>query len=172
MAKEIERKFLLAAPMPANDVIAVTRITQGYIQPDARVTMRIRIEEPMIGDATAIFTLKDKQHGQDPDEEEITIPFYMGMRLLKDCGDCVVKKERYDVIYGHGDQSLKWEVDIFKKKLKGLVVAEIEIKHRQQRIIVPSWLGLEVTDDKRYKNKRLAVAQRLPEGYKKVKGTS
>lgn len=169
MAKEIERKFLLVAPFPTADAYSAVHIKQGYINPDSQVTKRVRIEEDEQGIRTAFFTLKDKFKDEDPDEEEMDIPIYMAERLMKECGPCVIKKTRHTVIYGHSDQALKWEVDAFKKNLKGLYVAEIEICHRDQRIIVPEWLGEEVTKDKRYKNKRLAIAQRLPEGYKKSK---
>lgn len=182
MAKEIERKFLLKQKPAEADVLGMSTIVQGYLIPEGKVTMRVRIEKAVkpyqdefFGEETAYFTLKDHAKGKKSDgtdEEEMEIAVYMAKRLLKECGDRVIKKDRYDVIYGHSDNRLVWEVDIFKRNLKGLCVAEIEIAHADQKIIIPKWLGEEVTNDKRYKNKNLSLVQRIPDGYVKPRGVA
>lgn len=45
-----------------------------------------------------------------------------------------------------------WEIDEFEGLNKGLVMAEIELKSKEQYFIKPEWLGEEVTEDKRYYN--------------------
>jgi CYTH domain-containing protein len=58
-------------------------------------------------------------------------------------------------------RGLVWEVDNFAATLRfnGLYVAEVELKSRNQKVAIPSWLKVEkeVTDDPRYSNKNLAV---------------
>jgi len=67
----------------------------------------------------------------------------------------IVKKTRYYIPYNN----VQIELDIFEGKLEGLVVAEVEFKSFDdiKNFITPSWFGLDVTDDKRYKNKNLAI---------------
>jgi len=36
------------------------------------------------------------------------------------------------------------------------VLAEAELSHPQQRLVLPPWAGLEVTEDVRYRNSYLA----------------
>src|SRR5262249_8520940 len=50
------------------------------------------------------------------------------------------------------------EIDIYRKKLSGLKVAEGEFKTSKQaeRFSPPEWFGKEVTGDKAYKNANLA----------------
>ena len=55
-----------------------------------------------------------------------------------------------------------WEIDIFKGKLEGLIIAEIELKSEDEEIGSPSWCGKEITDDHRYSNASLAM-NGLPE---------
>jgi CYTH domain-containing protein len=50
------------------------------------------------------------------------------------------------------------EVDVFKGKHKGLVLAEIELKGERARFDRPEWLGKEVTGKKRYYNATMAGA--------------
>ena len=35
--------------------------------------------------------------------------------------------------------------------LQGVVIAEIELKHESQELILPRWIGKEVTDDSYYR---------------------
>lgn len=49
-----------------------------------------------------------------------------------------------------------FEVDVFQGPLAGLVIAEVELKHELQAFTPPSWLGREITGDKRYSNESLA----------------
>ena len=49
-----------------------------------------------------------------------------------------------------------WEIDVFHGKNEGLVVAEVELGSEDEMFERPSWLGEEVTGDKRYYNSCLA----------------
>ena len=65
---------------------------------------------------------------------------------------------RYEIPAGF--DGLSWEVDIFKGDNAPLLVAEIEMPEKDYPLLereLPAWLGEEVTDDPRFKNKNLAV---------------
>ena len=51
------------------------------------------------------------------------------------------------------------EIDIYRRKHKGLVVAEVEFSDRTacRKFKAPAWFGREVTGNKRYSNVRLAT---------------
>jgi adenylate cyclase len=55
-------------------------------------------------------------------------------------------------------QAKKIEVDVYKKHLNGLRVAEVEFKSREEAagFSPPEWFGKEVTNIKRYQNANLA----------------
>ncbi|MBM4298072.1 MAG: adenylate cyclase, partial [Deltaproteobacteria bacterium] len=65
----------------------------------------------------------------------------------------IVDKTRYSIEHN----GFKWEVDEFRGDNAGLVVAEIELEHEDQKFDLPSWVGREVTDDPRFFNSNLAV---------------
>jgi hypothetical protein len=59
--------------------------------------------------------------------------------------------------YGAGDATTaRYEIDVFKGKHRGLVIAEIELPTERARFERPQWLGKEVTGEKRYYNATLA----------------
>jgi adenylate cyclase len=51
------------------------------------------------------------------------------------------------------------ELDVFRGSLAGLIVAEVEFGDvdAAQRFVAPEWFGREVTEDRAYRNQRLAV---------------
>ena len=63
-----------------------------------------------------------------------------------------IEKTRYRVDFG----GLTWEVDVFAGDNAGLVVAEVEFDRDDQAIVLPDWVGAEVTDDPCYLNVNLA----------------
>ncbi|NCA21633.1 MAG: hypothetical protein EBS86_10915 [Crocinitomicaceae bacterium] len=48
-----------------------------------------------------------------------------------------------------------WEVDVFEGKLKGIVVAEIELSSEDELFEKPDWILNEVTEDTSYLNANL-----------------
>lgn len=172
LQKEKERRFALAELPPLCDVTEVLHIVQGYTNVYSKVTQRVRITtrgEERTGHFTLKATPKKDPH-LGSDEVEVEIPLYMAEKMLKqDCGTAIVHKNRLVLKYGHGDVNLKWEVDIFRKKLKGLHIVEIELTDPFQKIITPYWVGREITHQKGTSNKKLAIFQSIPEGLKKQK---
>lgn len=62
-----------------------------------------------------------------------------------------LSKTRYEIFFGNH----LWEIDVFERKLKGLILAEIELKSENEHFDKPAWLGKEVTDNPAYLNARL-----------------
>jgi CYTH domain-containing protein len=44
-----------------------------------------------------------------------------------------------------------WHVDVYEGILNGVVLAEVELQHADQKLDLPGWIGKEVTDDPRYR---------------------
>ena len=66
-----------------------------------------------------------------------------------------LRKMRYEIPW----EGLLIELDIYRGRHAGLVVAEVEFPNRASccRFKAPSWFGREVTGEKRYSNVRLAL---------------
>lgn len=153
MAKEIERKFAVNDPSVIEGRLGAS-IVQGYIA-DQPMTVRVRIIE-----AEAFMTLKSKTSTIERDEYEFPIPMHQARELLsRHCGLRVIEKKRYRIPH----EGLIIEVDVFGGKLAGLVVAEIELDSVGQAINLPEWIGMELTDDGRFSNSALSLADRVPE---------
>ena len=147
MAIEIERKFLVAGDfMP--ETVGSTRIVQGYIcsQPGRTVRVRVRGEK-------GFLTVKgaSDEKGLSRQEFEWQIPLADAERLMTLCELGVIEKERY--LVPHGGHT--WEVDVFHGANEGLMLAEIELSSEDEPFERPSWLGKEVTGDRRYYNSTL-----------------
>lgn len=149
MAQEIERKFLVLN----NDYkkgITGTLYKQGYLCTDPQRTIRIRT----VGNQ-GYLTIKGISKGAVCAEYEYSIPYKDAEELFCLCEKPLIEKYRYKVSYA----GITWEVDEFCGDNKGLVIAEVELDFENQPVEFPSWVGLEVTSDKRYYNSNLV---RLP----------
>ena len=67
------------------------------------------------------------------------------------CQGSAIIKDRHLVRVGEH----VWEIDEFHGDNAGLIVAEIELSHENDAFQRPSWLGAEVSADKRYFNMAL-----------------
>ena len=85
-------------------------------------------------------------------EWEIGIPLDEAEALLKLAEPGLIEKIRYEVPMGNH----LFEIDEFLGENKGLVVAELELRHEDEEFDRPSWLGREVTGEKKYYNSQLA----------------
>ncbi|WP_417310892.1 CYTH domain-containing protein [Devosia sp.] len=154
MATEIERKFLVANDSWRAAVIRSERMTQGYIARGPTATVRIRLID---GD-DAMLTLKGKTVGVSRPEFEYAIPRDEAEDLLVLCGEARLSKTRHFIEHvGH-----EWTIDVFEDRLSGLIVAEIELGDEAESFATPSWLGEEVSQDKRYANALLVDATAPP----------
>ncbi len=146
MAIEIERKFLVNGDSWRQGATGVL-YRQGYLSTDKMRTVRVRI-----AGARAFLTIKGHAQGIARPEFEYEIPQEDAAQLLDGlCLQPLIEKRRYLVDY----QGLRWEVDEFLGDNAGLVVAEIELDHADQAVVLPTWVGREVSDDPRYFNSSL-----------------
>ena len=147
MAQEIEKKFLVAGEFKESAKKA-TRITQGYLSSVPERTVRVRVTGEK-----GYITVKGigNDSGASRFEWEKEIPVEDVRDLLKICESGVIDKTRYLVdCDGH-----TFEVDEFYGDNEGLVVAEVELSDENEAFTRPSWLGEEVTGDKKYYNSML-----------------
>ncbi|MDR1201761.1 MAG: CYTH domain-containing protein [Tannerellaceae bacterium] len=148
MAIETERKFTVTGNF-GKDIKSSKRITQGYICADQGRTVRVRIA----GD-DAFLTIKGPSDERfwSRYEFEQQIPLADGEELMKLCISGIIDKVRHYVPVGNH----VWEVDIFHGDNEGLIIAEIELESEHETVEIPSWVGIEVTTDKRYYNSMLS----------------
>jgi adenylate cyclase len=147
MSFEIERRFLVC-----QDVRQICRhgdrIVQGYISLNGSQKTRIRIRNDQ-----AFLTIKGERCGLVRPEFERTVSFSWALGLLSRLPpENLITKTRYEVEFA----GMTWEIDVFNGRNSGLVVAEIELSHPDQRIELPDWVGVEVTYDQRYGNSSLS----------------
>ena len=148
MAFEIERKYLVKSDA-WRGLADPLRMRQGYVAMKDGTTVRVRI----VGDK-AFLTLKDHAVGLVRHEFEYPIPVEDAETILDTmCGN-LVEKNRYRI--PAKEPGLVWEVDEFFGANAPLVTAEIELSDEKTVVELPDWIGLEVTNDHRYKNNNLA----------------
>ena len=146
---EIERKFLVKGDA-WRGLAEPLRIRQGYVPTKDGTTVRVRV----VG-GEAFITLKDRAVGLVRHEFEYPIPVEDATTILDTmCGN-FVEKNRYRIPVK--EAGLFWEVDEFFGANAPLVTAEIELPDENTVVELPDWIGLEVTNDHRYKNNNLAV---------------
>ena len=146
MAQEIERKYLVVGEFKhlAHNSM---HLVQGYIA-SGRRTVRVRI-----GEGGAWLTIKgpSRNGGLSRFEWEKEIDAKEALELLQLAEGAVIDKVRYYVDYaGH-----TIEVDEFNGDNEGLVMAEIELASEDENVELPTWLGREVTGEKRFYNSHL-----------------
>jgi CYTH domain-containing protein len=159
MGIETERKFLvrgddwrgMGRPIP---------YAQGYLQRGTGRTVRVRI-----AGEEAFLTVKGPVTGISRQEFEYQVPVEDARIMLTLCEGPVIEKTRTKI--PHGDHL--WEVDDFLGENAGLIVAEVELSDPDEKVALPSWIGVEVTGDPRYYNSNLTVNpyrtwKDLPEG--------
>jgi CYTH domain-containing protein len=153
--REIERKFLVSQKPTFLKDCGRKRIRQGYLAVGTHGTeVRVRQE------GKRYFLTIKSGNGAARVEEELPIgrkrfdalwPLTRGRR---------VRKVRY--FASHHDKTI--EVDVYRGKLKGLVIAEVEFADKKlaRAFEPPEWVGREVTDDEHFRNHNLAL-NGLPE---------
>lgn len=146
MGIEIERKFLVIDDSFILTSKNKTDIVQGYLSADPGRTVRVRLENQ-----TAFITIKGIGVGLKTPEFEYEIPYLDGIELIQMCNH-KLWKTRYKIPF----EGNLWEVDVFGDKLKGLIIAEIELFDENQNFSKPKWIGEEVTGDRKYYNSYLA----------------
>ena len=149
MHTEIERKFLVLNTNFIQESFKNYTIKQGFLSTNKKRTVRIRIISNK-----GFITIKgiSNQSGTTRFEWEKEISVLEAKQLLKLCKKPIINKIRYFV----KKEKHIFEIDIFKGKNKGLILAEIELEHENQSFIKPKWLGKEVTGNIKYYNSVLS----------------
>lgn len=155
MALEIEWKFLVTR-YPGPPSAGGTSIEQGYLDADARPSVRVRLRD---GNGTLnIKQTVDDAPGRGPlvcHEYEYPIPADDARGLLALARERIAKT-RYVLPSGI-------ELDVFEGAFAGLVIAELEVPEVGAPPRPPDgWEWRDVSSDLRYTNRALA-AHGLPD---------
>lgn len=145
MALEIERKFLVTGDGWRAGA-RIRSIAQAYLTPPGPTSVRVRIQ-----DGRATLTIKGEARGTVRDEFEYPLPLEDAEAMMTLCQRPPIIKKRHEVLHA----GKLWQVDVFEGVLQGLIVAEIELSRADEKIVLPDWVGREVTDDRRYRNSSL-----------------
>lgn len=150
MSQEIERKFLVEDDSYRTMASSSSRIAQGYICRTSGRTVRVRIR----GDK-GYLTIKGPSvdGGLSRYEWEHEIPLREAEELMRLCDGGIIDKVRHLVPVGRHI----FEVDEFLGDNEGLVMAEVELGAVDETFEKPSFLGREVTGDRRYYNSCLTA---------------
>jgi adenylate cyclase len=151
MGQEVERKFVLPGRPSGLDQHPARRIEQGYLAIDpagSEVRVRRKDDETTLTVKSGIGLVRA--------EEEIPIDERRFSLLWPLTAGRQVVKTRFLVPL---DGGLTAEVDDYAGDLAGLFTGEVEFADEAaaNAFDPPSWLGREVTGDKRYANRTLAV---------------
>lgn len=150
MHLEIERKFLVLDDSYKKESYEHDHIVQGYICSDEGRTVRVRIR-----DERAYITIKGPtpEGGLHCYEFEKEISLEEGHQLMHLCEPGMIDKVRWLVKSGKHT----FEVDEFFGENEGLVMAEVELSSVDESVIIPDFIGKEVTGDPRYFNSHLRI---------------
>lgn len=145
---EIERKFLVCGEGYKQQAFHHSRIKQGYISSRRGATVRVRLR-----DGQGFLTIKgpSDDKGMSRYEFEKEISAEEAAHLFELCEPGIIDKTRYLVRAGNHT----FEVDEFYGDNQGLVMAEVELQSETETFEKPSFIGQEVTGDRRYYNSHL-----------------
>ena len=146
---EKERKFKVKSKKFISFSHKVINIKQGYLSKDNNLAVRVRIS-----DKKAYLCIKGPtcKSGISRFEFEKKISLIEGTKLLKLSLPRIIFKKRYLIEY----KNQLLEVDVFEGFLEGLILAEIELNSKSQKIYLPDWVGEEVTGVKTFYNSQLS----------------
>ena len=83
----------------------------------------------------------------------LLFPFFVFSQSNVDCEKEIIEKNRYY----HKLENHIIEVDEFLGKNKGLIVAEIELRDKNEPFVKPDYFGTEVTNNSKYYNSNLSL---------------
>jgi adenylate cyclase len=147
---EIERKFLVDVLPEGLDADQGVPIAQGYLaagDDGSEVRLRRAGERLLLTAKRGTGMVRAEQEVElSVDQFEALWAATEGRRLLK---------TRHGI--PAGERLI--ELDVYGGTLSGLLIAEVEFTSVEaaRAFVPPPWFGREVTDDDRYKNRRLAV---------------
>lgn len=142
MNLEIERRFLINE---SNFTLPKLKksITQAYLFSDSNQALRVRMIEDEY-----YLTYKYKKSAINRYEFEYLISKEDGDKLISLSENFLIIKDRY---YQKIDNHV-WEIDVFYGENEGLIIAEIELEDENEKINIPNWVGMEISNDEKYFN--------------------
>lgn len=149
MAKEIELKFLIDGfPLGILEEKG-EKIRQGYFSLSPEVRIRQKGEKFFVTSKIGKGLSREEKEEEVSEEVfKILWPVTIGKRVFK---------TRYELTV----DGFNWEIDEYEEKLKGLMVAELELSSENTNVFIPDIIKKvlikDVTYDERYKNKNLAT---------------
>ena len=147
MAFEIERKFLVASDEWRAAAIGSSRLRDGLIARFGSGKVRVRLDGER-----GLLTVKGPRAGLRRAEYEYEIPALEAEEMLGILADGpIVEKTRFQVPHA----GMIWEVDVHEGILEGLVLADVELDYEGQELVLPGWIGREVTGDPAYRKAAL-----------------
>ena len=114
-------------------------------------TSRIRLTQDSV-----TLTLKGKRTHASAIELEWNISRKRAEEIVNSKRHPSITKTRY---HWKGKDGMVWEVDEFEGGLAGLVLAEIEVPHIDYDVVLPEWLGVELTGLHQWSNSTLALTE-------------
>jgi hypothetical protein len=162
---EIEEKFLVKFRSwnelfkLLDDLVAIKRIEQVYLKPiKNEPAARIRKTVEGFKNKKTYFDINQKipagtaTHKEK--EERISQEEFEKYLKHKDPKKQTVKKTR--LVFKYDNQN--FELDVFKDYLQGLLILELELEKKNQKINLPPYLKIlkEVTEEDQYSNYNLA----------------
>jgi CYTH domain-containing protein len=134
-------------------VVGSLNIRDGLIASYKSRKVRVRIS-----DQIAVITIKGPRRGIARAEYEYEIPVADAELIMSNiCGDETLEKQRYLVEH----EGTIWHIDAYGGILKGVVIAEIELKQEDQKFVLPPWIGKEVTGNEFYNTRRSIWRRRV-----------
>lgn len=155
MPMEIERKFLLASPDPLKEIPSIA-VRQGYLARGEKEEARVRRaggEHTLTVKKGGGLTREEFQTALTAEQFDALWPATSGAR---------VDKRRFAVPLPGRRTAY---VDVFDGCLSGLATVEVEFATEAEALAFepPDWFGTEVTEDGRYANRELSVAEGVPD---------
>ena len=162
MAIEIERQYVVNTDHVEWQKIQSTLPSKRYIQAtihrgdDNKLRVRL-IEDLVTWEKSACFTFKvEKKSKKDEpnirDEYEWDVPYRAALYIM--IGHPEVHKIRKSYIHTDGKT---WEIDEYQWANAWLVIADIELKHADEKFDIPVWIWQESTKDRRITNNSFSL---------------
>jgi CYTH domain-containing protein len=145
MLKKVKRKFLVNVDkLP--ELTNPKYLKQGYFSLRNDPVIKIKI----IDDSKAFLTLCFSDHNQNHYEYEISLKD--AQELYNKC-EGIIEKKYYLLQY----EGKTWEINVFEKKNKGLVLASLESNQITEEFEAPEFIKEEVSQNQLYTNTSLAT---------------
>ena len=156
MSKEIERKFLVKDISILQNASFSYRIHQYYINKNTRIRINIHSD----GSQEAYITIKLGGEKIEREEIEFNIDardaedYLIGLHFNNKKNN-LIRKTRFIIYNDTPFDPKKWEIDVFRDKNKGLILAEIELPSADCVVPMMEGIGEDVTGISRYYNSNL-----------------